>query len=333
VYATVRAIDSEGFLWPALAGLLVGIATTVRVVGLFMVPVVAVTLLFVRRRSWLRRSLLAGAALAGSAAILVAYAGAQDDQAGYFGLTRAGLWNLYGRVGPFADCRQFTPPKGTAQLCETTPRSKRPGPDTYVFGGSPAVRAFGGPFTAPRSSDDKVAAFARAAILGQPLDYLHAIVKDMYRYISPDSFNIPGAGLSVTGFVDQNLLLPAPRQLTPYWRTSGYRIDVDSEGSLSSYEHHTRVQGALIVVLVLLALAAPFLARGRCEHVGAAFLTVSAAGSLVLPVASYYYDARFAVPAFGVLAAAAGVGAYGVARALAPRAARRLPAVRKRELV
>ena len=275
-------------------------------------------------------------ALAGALAILLSYAAAQDDQAGYFGLTRAGLWNLYGRVAPFADCRQFTPPKGTAGLCETTPGSKRPGPDTYVFGSSPAIRAFGGPFNAKRSSDDKVAAFARAAILGQPLDYLHAIVKDMYRYISPDSFNVPGAGLSATGFVDQNLLLQAPRQLTPYWQTSGYRIDASSERSLSSYERHTRVQGALMVILALLALAAPFLARGRRERVGATFLTVTAAGSLVLPVASYYYDARFAVPAFGVLAAAAGVGGFGLVRALVPLAARRFPRLapaRKRELV
>ena len=53
----------------------------------------------------------------------------------------------------------------------------------------------------------------------------------------------------------------------------------------------------------------------------------------MLPIASYYYDGRFAVPAVGVLAAAAGVGAFGVARKLAPLAARRLPAVRERELV
>ena len=334
VYATVRALDSDRIWWPLLAGLLVGTATTVRVVGLFMVPVVASALVFIRRSSWLTRGRLAGAALAGSLAILFAYAAAQDDQAGYFGLTRAGLWNFYGRVAPFADCRQFTPPKGTAQLCETTPPSKRPGPETYVFGGSsPAVRAFGGPFNDPQASNDKVAAFARAAAINQPLDYLHAIVRDMWRYVAPDSFNFPGAGLSATGFVDQNLLIPVPRTLTPYWQTSGYRIDRGAERSLDRYERDTRLQGPLMVILVLLALAAPFLARGRRERVGAAFLTVAAAGSLVVPVASFYYDARIAVPAFGLLAAAAGVGAFGLVRLLAPLVARWLPSARKRELV
>ena len=60
--------------------------------------------------------------------------------AGYFGLTRAGQWNLCGRVASFANCSDFS-------LCERTPPSKRLGPEEYVFGPqSPAVLGLDGGF-------------------------------------------------------------------------------------------------------------------------------------------------------------------------------------------
>jgi hypothetical protein len=43
---------------------------------------------------------------------------------------------------------------------------------------------------------------------------------------------------------------------------------------------------------------------------------------LVIPVATLNYDGRFGVPAHGPLAAAAAIGALGVARRLAPLGAR-----------
>jgi hypothetical protein len=58
--------------------------------------------------------------------LLGSYFVAEQHAVGKTGLSRNGIWNVYGRVAPFADCRKFTPPPGTEALCETTPtRSAR----------------------------------------------------------------------------------------------------------------------------------------------------------------------------------------------------------------
>ena len=45
----------------------------------------------------------------------------------YLGLNDMSGWNLYARVAPFADCRKFTAPAGTAIFCEARPRLNGPG--------------------------------------------------------------------------------------------------------------------------------------------------------------------------------------------------------------
>jgi len=80
-------------------------------------------------------------------------------------------------VGPFADCSKFTPPKGTRVLCERTPPERRANPGAYVLtaGYSPGIKHFRGPFDGTSEDNRKVGAFARAAILGQPFDYLEKV--------------------------------------------------------------------------------------------------------------------------------------------------------------
>ncbi|MEA2480394.1 MAG: hypothetical protein QOJ07_2316, partial [Thermoleophilaceae bacterium] len=121
LYAAVRATDGGSLGWPALAGLSLACATSVRVVGLALLPLVVIWLLFAVPRAPLRRRLLTAAAgaLAGFA-VLGAYCVAEYHAEGEWGLSRNGDWHLYGRVAPFADCTKFTPPPGTAALCEST---------------------------------------------------------------------------------------------------------------------------------------------------------------------------------------------------------------------
>jgi hypothetical protein len=91
---------------------------------------------------------------------------------------------------------------------------------------------------------------------------------------------------------------------------------------LVSYEEATRMQGPPFVLLVLLALVGPPLAWRRSGLHGAAVFTTAAAAGLVLPVASFYYDSRFGLPAYGVLAAAAGIGAWALVERVRDRQAR-----------
>ncbi len=126
---------------------------------------------------------------------------AQRDGTGYTGLIRAGAWNLYGRVAPFADCGKFTPPAGTAVLCEDTLRSERPGSSEYLFASSPGTRAFGFPdYGGPTLSSDadyaKIEAFSLAVILGQPSDYLAAVARDCWRYVQPTDLGQGEDGLN-----------------------------------------------------------------------------------------------------------------------------------------
>ena len=91
-------------------------------------------------------------------------------------------WVLYARAAEFADCRRFTPPGGTAVLCDRTPQSRRRGPGYYLYLGGPGRAAFGGPV----SHDGTVRRFALAAIVHQPLDYLANLESRELRFVRAD---------------------------------------------------------------------------------------------------------------------------------------------------
>src|SRR4051812_9755328 len=174
IYAAVRVGERPSLPWAAGAGLLAALAGSVRVVGFALVIVLALWMVVALERPWRRRLLNAGACALAAVAVGSVYVFANDRTTGYAGITRAGSWNLYGRVGPFAECSKFTPPEGTRKLCQRTPPDKRPNPGAYVLTEtySPGIKAFGGPFHATQEGTGKVGAFARAAIVGQPFDYL-----------------------------------------------------------------------------------------------------------------------------------------------------------------
>jgi hypothetical protein len=96
-----------------------------------------------------------------------------------------------------------------------------------------------------------------------------------------------------------------------------------SVSALVSYESHTRVQGAFLVVLLGLALGGAPLLRGRARWASLLF-TSTAILSAILAVAGNRYDARYAYPDFGPLAAAAALGAWAITTRL-KQLALRLP--------
>src|SRR5581483_3401766 len=69
---------------------------------------------------WRRRVGVAACFLAPAAILLGSYALVASAENGYAGLSDMSGFNLYARVGQFADCSDFTPPRGTAGLCEST---------------------------------------------------------------------------------------------------------------------------------------------------------------------------------------------------------------------
>ena len=318
VYAAVRSLD-DGIGWVLASALLVGAAAPVRIVALGVIPVLAVWLLVFTPR----RRLVTFAAFAVTAVAIPIAWGAVNDY------TRTGPYNLYGRVGPFADCKKFDPPSGTAMLCPKAPLDRRRSTYHYIFtGGSPAVAYFGHPQGYPeptRDDVDRIRRFSRAAIAGQPLDYTRTVAKDMARYALP-SWWMPPPG-------DANQM---PEELSQYYTTPGWtgsglskaqayygEVELRSHGplleALRVWERITRFTGIVFLLILVPAVAAPFLLRGRARA-GAVLMLGVGLTLLLIPAATIFYDYRFAVPALGAFAAAAALGARPLLMRVRPRA-------------
>ena len=145
------------------------------------------------RRNSRERRLLASLAIVGG------YIGWRHAETGLTGLTSNGSWALYGRVAPFADCTGIhaalrhgglmRPKAGRSardakagQVTRTSTRPPRPrrscSDRQFLISPDP-------------DANEKLGAFARAAIRGQPGDYLDAVWQDLIRIVAPDH---PSAG-------------------------------------------------------------------------------------------------------------------------------------------
>jgi hypothetical protein len=327
LYAAIRALGDPRPIagpfdtrhaWIAAAATAIAIAGWVRAVG---VPVIALFVLwfaFACPGSW--RARLANAALSVivAATVLLAYFAMHASATGYFGLSEASGWALYSRVAPFADCTRFDPPEGTRGLCERTPIDARPGADFYGHEpGSPARRLYG----EPPAGDEQLAAFARRALLAQPLSYAADLGRDVVRYFHPgfQPQDFSGVGLEV---LDVNRRAPGVEEslaaaMNGYYDDDVYEIDSDVE-TLADVQDIVRVHPKLLLVSVLLGGIGIALARGRLRW-GLVLLLGTALGAMVIAPATAIWSARYAVPASGPILAAAAIGAWLLAGRLRDR--------------
>jgi hypothetical protein len=172
---------------------------------------------------------------------------------------------------------------------------------------------------------DDVKRFTRAAEIHQPLDWLHDAARDFTSYVRPreqsefQSFDGYERLLTNRLFTKASLAF-----ISPYY---GSTTTVERHGMLTrlrDYERATRVEGAFMVALLLLAAVAPFACRGRLR-LGAIVLAAYAYAILVVPVVAIEYDARYAVPAYGLLGAAAALGVHGIVSRLRDARLRKAP--------
>lgn len=328
LYFAARAADARMPVWAALAGLALGLANTVRVIALPLIIVLIVWLLLWSGATWRRRLLATSAAVTAMLCVLVPYVIIQHEHTGYWGVTTpAGAWNLYSRVAPFADCHKFTPPPGTSVLCETTPPSQRLiGVEQYTFDNtvSPADKAFGngaGPFSASQASNKKIAAWTRAVILHQPLEYLETVFESVLAYVKTVNFVFSShneVGYTYQLFYHEVLFNPQENEIARqtrlnYYGVDGYKINQGLLNFLFGYETVSRVHGVLAAVLMLLTFFAPFLPRGRPRQLGLLFFLMAWI-ALITPAAAHTWDARAAIPPIGPLGAAAALGLWQVGR-------------------
>jgi dolichyl-phosphate-mannose-protein mannosyltransferase len=314
LYMAVRALDSRRLAWPLLAGLVLGLSVAVRTVALSSAVLLPCWLAFAASGTVSRRLRSAGVALLGAAAMVGGYIGVQADSTGYTGLTRAGIWDVYSSVATIADCSKFTPPKGTEFLCPPYARPGLQSADYFEFDpSSPAVHRFGLPKDASAKANETLTRFTKAVILHQPLDLLSEWWRRMGSYVTSAQ-----AGLGLTPELLRTSLMDRTEETAvqaavalQYPHSLGFTRHEGAIDALTTYERHTRVDGPLIVVLLALTFAAPFLLRGR-ERAAAVLFGLTALLSISLAVAAHEYDARFTVPTFGPLAASAALGGWGL---------------------
>jgi hypothetical protein len=288
-------------------------------VGLVVLPIVIVWLLLSARARWplrLRAALPAAAAMVAVIGVYAIDVAAQDGQSG---LTDLGGWNSYARAAPFARCSEFTPPDGTAVLCERTPPKARPGTLFYLWKtGSPARRAFGGP---PRQSA-RMGRFGRAAIRNQPFDYVKTVAHETERFVNPKAAPRPlsGAGPFRIGLRTPETEALVNRMVNRLYRPVTLRVDGGAK-TFGDYEGHWRLSGVVPALLLALSLLGAFVGPGRPRRGAALFAAVGAA-LIVFPAATLLYIDRYGLPAMATLGAGAALGTAALMERVRSRPAR-----------
>jgi hypothetical protein len=342
LYCTLRAAEG-GAWWAAGAGLCAGLSVWDRAAALALVPIPALWLCFSALRPTRRTLALGALCLLLSLASIGVYAGWRQAASGRSGLTTNSSWNLYGRVAPWADCTKFTPPAGTARLCDRMPAAERnPGTYTdqaYIYSTtSPAQLLFGPPFlvsTYPHAMT-LLKRWSVAAIRGQPLDYLHAVRLDLIRLFDPNrrSYGALSADQMIAFLIYGPDLHSGVNSFVKGWQGRLYPSDPREHrgdlAALKEWERATRVDGVPMAILLALSVAGPWLAIGRRARAGTTLFALTALALLLWPILTAGYDYRYVVPAFGPLVAAAALAASGLL-VRARRLALRLKAARRPE--
>ena len=319
IYAAVRALYDEhpprrwALRWPLLAGLAVGLGFWVKTVAGTSAILIPLVLLCAIPGDTRRKVLSALSTFGVAVSLMLVYVLAQLLFTGYLGYERQSSWELYGRVATFVDCSKFTPPSGTSFLCPREPVGHRSSQAFFQYAPTaPAVQRFGQPYTAPAQANGVLKEFSVAAIEHEPIAYAGAIMSGLGRYLFPrdGEGNTPQA-------VREEVMEPTRTQANQeafsllYPDSLGYVGSSTEAHPLAVYESFTAVQGPLLIILLAAAILGPVFLRARMRWAALLF-TLTALITIVFTVAANGYDARYAYPTFGPLAAGAALGAWAI---------------------
>jgi hypothetical protein len=291
----------------------IGLSFWDRAAGVFIGVLVTLLLLWAAPGRFSRRLLHAGAVVLLVATMVGFYLGSQYYFTGFLGEQRQSAWGIYARVATFVDCSDFTPPSGTRFLCPNDPDGHREGQGYYIYSTeAPAVKAFGEPYEAPPQANGYLQRFSVAAIESEPFAYAGAILSGLSRYV------FPRIGEGATP--EENLEQVTSPEVTSNFESVFAAYFAEDIGYLGSkaqlhalyvYLSITSIEGPFIVLLLIAAIIGPFFLTGRMRA-ASIFFTLTALGLMTFDIASISYDARYAYPTFGPLAAGATLGAWGI---------------------
>ncbi|HSJ47045.1 MAG TPA: phospholipid carrier-dependent glycosyltransferase [Euzebyales bacterium] len=300
-----------------LAGLALGLAVSIRLVGvLLIVPLIGY--LLIEHRLLRQRAAAAVLCVAMVALPVLAMLLAFRAETGELGLTSIGGRMLYARIAPWVDCSRVDPPASQRSLCPAEPLGSRMKIEAYMWDRSTPAWIFD-PADAPpgATTDDVLRDFAKRAILAQPGDFVRAVASDMVKAFAPTRRQYEG-DVRVARWRFQ---LEYPRSFRDSTFDATFdgappvlRLDPGQARLLRGYQLSIgSTSGMLLAIaLVLGAVGAAF--RTPLRWVALPWV----AGALIVMLAPsvYQFSWRYMLPGL-VLAPVA--GAYG-ATALWPRA-------------
>jgi hypothetical protein len=312
--------------WLAAGSALVAYAALSRNVAAVGLPVLVLCAFFSAKGPARPRVQAVAASVLPAVAVFGIYVAAFEVSGGkYLGLTDMSGWNLYARVAPFADCSQFTPPNGTAALCETTPSSERDGSLGYAWDPSSRGQTI---YPMEPATSSIVGDFARTVILNQPLAYLRIVGVEALRYLDPSIESTrPYSGLSAStqsfGLVD-----PVTREAIEHEMAiaySGTHVRVIGRQVLATYQDLFRLGGLAIAILLVLTVLGVFLARTEFR-LGVFLFGGTALLLYLVPVATLAYEYRYAVQPQLFLVVSGTLGGASLLSRWLPVTASRVPA-------
>jgi hypothetical protein len=296
--------------WLAIASTLLAMAALTRSVGVVLLPILVLcTALWVKESFRARCAAVAAALVPGVAVFALYIGGFYVSHGQYLGLTDMSGWNLYARVAPFADCRKFTPPEGTAILCEERAPSTRPGPFGYVWDPESVPRKR---FELGPKTGRKLGEFAKRAIIHQPWEYARSVLTDLARFIDPAIAPYRAYGgqtreILSFGWRDTAIEDRLVRTMSRSYK--GTQVHLHGQYILAFYQNLSRPSGLTLVALFLLSLIGLVKATAPIR-LGIVLFGLSAFGLYLIPVMTLSYTFRYGIPpetfivASGVLGAA-----------------------------
>ena len=320
------AVVARGPAALAASGLVLGGATTIRVVALFAIPVWLAYVAW-RHRSWAA----VASALVAVALPVVAYTAIHAGRGHGLSWTQFEGYVLYGRVARIADCSGAQIPADTRRLCEDDAERLerlRAGwePSTYIFNpDSPARRAF--PVFPSTEVNRRLRAFALAIIRAHPWDYLRTVSVEFLAYLRPDrsvpksAVLLPDRDLPHEALVDESVDRHFPdyeQRLHPPARF------------LLRYQDVVHVSPVLLALLVFASVASVAVAAASRtvtlpHQAEVVFLVGTALTLSFAAVATVELTLRFLIPTLPLLVCGGALALVSLARA-ASATARVLPA-------
>jgi hypothetical protein len=324
LFAAIASLSSShSGRWLIVAGAVLMLSALVRNVSLVMPALVAIWVCFALGGPWRTRVLNAIRVLVPAVLVLVVYLlVAGLGSGGRNGLFEDQGLALYGRVGQFADCSQFTPPQGTRVLCVTTPEGEREGPFYWTFSPQSPLREKFNFDINNQHQQDQLSEFGRDAIIHQPLDYARAVLSDFIRFFAPEV----GEPRPEDGVVPRLMSFGSASGVNQAWTPHEMAEKVDAGYSgvgtgdaghfvrtvLGSYQSVFRVDGIILLALIVLNVVGVIWMRDG-KRAAAVLFGLVGAYLLVIAPATSSYDARYAIPPADVFSAGASFGLLALA--------------------